>query len=161
MKATKVASTKLARAPEQGDLLFTKPTLLGDFSERFLSWLDVGLPDKGQAPATLPPSSLYAAGASPFGVLDMVGNAGDWVGTRGGYERTFMGGFYAFNPEECMTFKSLPDTGEPPWRKITVRCVQNAGGNAGLHRSRKSGGVRQHGIVLESAKARFQTSRRP
>jgi len=84
----------------------------------------VGLPEKGAAPATLEPSSKYLQGASPFGVIDMVGNAGDWVDTRGGYERTFMGGFYAFNPEECMVFKSLPDTGEPPWRKITTRCVQ-------------------------------------
>lgn len=85
----------------------------------------VGLPDKGQPPASLQPSYKYVSGISPFGVIDMVGNAGDWVDTRGGYERTFMGGFYAFNPEECMTFKSLPDTGEPPWRKITVRCAQD------------------------------------
>jgi hypothetical protein len=84
-----------------------------------------GLPEKGEPPASLQPSFKYALGASPFGVIDMVGNAGDWVDTRGGYERTFMGGFYAFNPEECMVFKSLPDTGEPPWRKITVRCVQD------------------------------------
>ena len=83
-----------------------------------------GLPEKGATPATLQPSSKYLQGVSPFGVIDMVGNAGDWVDTRGGYERTFMGGFYAFNPEECMVFKSLPDTGEPPWRKITTRCVQ-------------------------------------
>jgi len=84
----------------------------------------VGLPEKGAPPASVQPSSRYLQGASPFGVIDMVGNAGDWVDTRGGYERTFMGGFYAFNPEECMVFKSLPDTGEPPWRKITTRCVQ-------------------------------------
>ena len=40
VKATKVASMKLARALERGDLFFTKPTLLANFSERFLSWLD-------------------------------------------------------------------------------------------------------------------------
>lgn len=85
----------------------------------------VGLPDKGQPPATLQPSDKYLSGMSPFGLIDMVGNAGDWVDTQGGYERTYMGGFYAFNPEECMVFKSLPDTGEPPWRKITVRCAQD------------------------------------
>lgn len=84
----------------------------------------VGLPERRADPATLQPSSKYLPGVSPFGLIDMVGNAGDWVDTRGGYERTFMGGFYAFNPEECMVFKSLPDTGEPPWRKITARCVQ-------------------------------------
>ncbi len=87
----------------------------------------VGLPEKGQPPARLQPSSKYVLGASPFGVIDMVGNAGDWVDTRGGYERTFMGGFYAFNPEECMVFKALPDTGEPPWRTITARCIQDSG----------------------------------
>jgi len=86
----------------------------------------VGLPAKGQPPASLQPSSKYLSGESPFGVIDMVGNAGDWVDTRGGYERTFMGGFYVFNPEECMAFKSLPDTGEPPWRAITARCVQDS-----------------------------------
>jgi formylglycine-generating enzyme required for sulfatase activity len=85
-----------------------------------------GLPDKGEPAAHLQPSSLYISGTSPFGLIDMVGNAGDWVDTRGGYERTFMGGFYAFNAEECMVFKSSPDTGAPPWRKITVRCAQDA-----------------------------------
>src|SRR5262249_38046373 len=31
----------------------------------------IGLPDKGQPPARLEPSSKYLAGASPFGVIDM------------------------------------------------------------------------------------------
>ena len=37
----------------------------------------IGLPEKGQPPASLQPSSKYVLGASPFGVIDMVGNAGD------------------------------------------------------------------------------------
>src|SRR5262249_21546427 len=40
VKATKVASMKLARALDHGDLIPTKPTVLAEFSERFLSWLD-------------------------------------------------------------------------------------------------------------------------
>jgi hypothetical protein len=40
VKATKVASMKLARALEHGDLFPTKPTVLVKFSERFLSWLE-------------------------------------------------------------------------------------------------------------------------
>jgi hypothetical protein len=40
VRATKVASMKLAQALELGDLFPTKATVLTDFSERFLSWLD-------------------------------------------------------------------------------------------------------------------------
>jgi integrase len=40
VRATKVASMKLARAVEQGDLFYTKPTVLAEFSQRFQSWLD-------------------------------------------------------------------------------------------------------------------------
>jgi len=40
VRATKVASMKLAQALEHGDLFPTKPTLLAEFSERFLGWLD-------------------------------------------------------------------------------------------------------------------------
>jgi hypothetical protein len=40
VRATKVASMKLARAVEQGDLFYTKPTLLAEFSQRFQNWLD-------------------------------------------------------------------------------------------------------------------------
>ncbi len=39
-KATKVASMKLARALEQGDLFCTKPMALAEFSQRFQNWLD-------------------------------------------------------------------------------------------------------------------------
>jgi hypothetical protein len=39
VRATKVASMKLARVLEHGDLFPTKPVMLAEFSERFLSWL--------------------------------------------------------------------------------------------------------------------------
>jgi len=40
VRATKVASMKLAQALEHGDLFPTKPTVLAEFSQRFHSWLD-------------------------------------------------------------------------------------------------------------------------
>jgi integrase len=40
VKATKVASIKLAQALEHGDLFPAKAPMLAEFSERFLSWLD-------------------------------------------------------------------------------------------------------------------------
>lgn len=40
VKATKVASMKLAQALEYGDPFPTKPTVLAEFSQRFVRWLD-------------------------------------------------------------------------------------------------------------------------
>jgi len=40
VRATKVASMKLAKALEHGDLFPTKPTVLAEFSQRFQGWLD-------------------------------------------------------------------------------------------------------------------------
>lgn len=40
VRATKVASMKLAQALEHGDLFPTRPTVLAAFSQRFLGWLD-------------------------------------------------------------------------------------------------------------------------
>ena len=40
VRATKAASMKLAQAVEHGDLFPTKSRVLGEFSDRFLSWSD-------------------------------------------------------------------------------------------------------------------------
>jgi integrase len=40
VRGTKVASMKLAQVLEHGDLFPTKPTVMSEFSERFLTWLD-------------------------------------------------------------------------------------------------------------------------
>jgi site-specific recombinase XerD len=40
VRATKVASMKLAQAVERGDLFSVRATVLSEFSERFLTWLD-------------------------------------------------------------------------------------------------------------------------
>ena len=83
----------------------------------------VGLPEKGEK-QELVPVDFYPNGRSPFGLLDTVGNAGDWVDTRGGYERTFMGGTFRFNKEEALVYSSMPDTGDPlPLLPVTCRCA--------------------------------------
>lgn len=83
----------------------------------------IGLPDKGQA-FQLRPVVDYPKGESPYGVFDLVGNAGDWINSNGGYERTFIGGAYRFDPENALVYSLMPDTGEPlPSLEVTCRCV--------------------------------------
>jgi hypothetical protein len=83
----------------------------------------VGLPEKGET-LGLVSVNFYPGSRSPFGLLDTVGNAGDWVDSRDGYARTFMGGTYRFNKEEALTYSTMPDTGDPlPLLPVTVRCV--------------------------------------
>jgi hypothetical protein len=85
----------------------------------------VGLPDKGQK-YELSPVDAFPNGQSPFGLLDTVGNAGDWIDSRGGYERTFMGGTYRFDKENTLTYSTMPDTGDPlPLMPVTCRCVSS------------------------------------
>src|SRR5579862_1738038 len=84
-----------------------------------------GLPEKGQT-IGLVAVDFYPNSRSPFGLLDTIGNAGDWVDSRGGYERTFMGGTYRFNKEDSLTYSAMPDTGDPlPLLPVTVRCVSS------------------------------------
>lgn len=82
-----------------------------------------GLPEKDQQTG-LVAVDFYPDSRSPFGLLDTIGNAGDWVDSQGAYERTFMGGTYRFNKEDALTYSSMPDTGDPlPLLPVTVRCV--------------------------------------
>ena len=86
----------------------------------------VGLPDKDAGKQGLVPVDTYPNGRSPFGLLDTVGNAGDWVDTRGGYQRTFMGGTFRFNKEDSLVYSSMPDTGDPlPLLPVTCRCASS------------------------------------
>jgi formylglycine-generating enzyme required for sulfatase activity len=86
---------------------------------------NVGLPEKGDPPQSLRPVREYAAYPSPFGLIDLVGNAGDWViNESGSYERVFMGATYRFNPEDATTFLMTPVTDENlTIKEITVRCA--------------------------------------
>ena len=47
-------------------------------------------------------SANYPKNRSPFGLVDVVGNAGDWVHDEDGFG--FMGGELRLNPEACTTF---------------------------------------------------------
>ncbi|MGD0959705.1 MAG: SUMF1/EgtB/PvdO family nonheme iron enzyme [Methylomonas sp.] len=83
-----------------------------------------GLPVQIGKPMELKPVNAYPKGESPFGLMDMVGNAGDWVDTEGGFLNAHMGGIYSYNEEEAYTFKLMPDRGEiQPMKQITARCV--------------------------------------
>jgi formylglycine-generating enzyme required for sulfatase activity len=92
---------------------------------------NVGLPEKGNPPQSLRPVREYAAYPSPFGLIDLVGNAGDWVvNDTGSYERVFMGATYRFNPEDATTFLMTPVTDENlTIKEITVRCAANGTGD--------------------------------
>lgn len=84
-----------------------------------------GLPDKGAAAPRVQPVDAYPGERSPFGLVDTVGNAGDWViNASGSYERVYMGATYRFNPEDATAFRLLPVI-EADYlvREITARCV--------------------------------------
>lgn len=92
------------------------------------AWNDVhgnaGLPTQVGKLQRPEPSAQFGSGASPHGVIDMVGNEGDWIEPDGGYERIFMGGLYRFNGDDCTVFAQTPDTGDVlPLYEVTCRCV--------------------------------------
>ncbi len=84
-----------------------------------------GLPDKGAKPPALKPVDAYPDQRSPFGLIDTVGNAGDWVvNDVSSYERVYMGATYRFNPEDATAFRMLPVTDSDYLvHEITARCV--------------------------------------
>jgi Sulfatase-modifying factor enzyme 1 len=84
-----------------------------------------GLPDKGAPSPALKPVDAYRMYPSPFGLIDTVGNAGDWVvNDVSSYERVYMGATYRFNPEDATAFRMLPVTDSDYLvREITARCV--------------------------------------
>jgi formylglycine-generating enzyme required for sulfatase activity len=84
-----------------------------------------GLPDKGEASPALKPVDAYPNERSPFGLIDTVGNAGDWVvNETGSYERVYMGATYRYNQEDATAFRMLPITDSDYLvREITVRCA--------------------------------------
>ncbi len=84
-----------------------------------------GLPEKGEIQPSLQPVDAYPAGVSPYGLIDTVGNAGDWVtNSTGAYERIYMGATYRYNPEDATAFRMLPVTDSDYLiQEITARCV--------------------------------------
>jgi hypothetical protein len=91
-----------------------------------------GLPQKGETSPHLKPVDAYPNERSPFGLVDTVGNAGDWVvNDSSSFERVYMGATYRFNPEDATAFRMLPVTeSDALVREITVRCVADAVGSA-------------------------------
>lgn len=87
-----------------------------------------GLPAKGDPPPSLKPVDAYPNERSPFGLLDTVGNAGDWVENESGsYDRVYMGATYRYNPEDATAFRMLPVTDEDYLvQEITARCAVDA-----------------------------------
>ncbi len=87
-----------------------------------------GLPEKGGPSPALKPVDAYKEQVSPFGLIDTVGNAGDWVvNDIGSYERVYMGATYRYNPEDATVFRLLPVTDSDYLvREITARCVDPA-----------------------------------
>jgi hypothetical protein len=87
-----------------------------------------GLPQKGDPSPSLKPVDAYPSGLSPFGLVDTVGNAGDWVTNESGaYERIYMGATYRFNPEDATAFRLLPVTDSDYLvQEITARCLSES-----------------------------------
>jgi len=83
------------------------------------------LPAKGAPSPALKPVDAYRDQASPFGLIDTVGNAGDWVvNDSTSYERVYMGATYRYNPEDATSFRLLPVTDSDYLvQPITARCV--------------------------------------
>lgn len=53
----------------------------------------------------------HADEKSPFGLIDTVGNAGDWVDHPGG-GTGFMGSEYSSNPQDCTVYSFMGLPGE-------------------------------------------------
>jgi hypothetical protein len=86
----------------------------------------IGLPDKGDEFGL---KSIYdfPTGESPFGIFGAIGNAGQWIDSEGGYERTYIGGNYRFNPQDALVYSTMPETGDPmPQLEVTTRCVSSS-----------------------------------
>lgn len=86
-----------------------------------------GLPDKGEKPPALHPVNAYESERSPFGLVDTVGNAVDWVeNALSGYTRSYMGATYRYNQEDATAFRLLPVTEtDSLMREITARCMSS------------------------------------
>jgi hypothetical protein len=84
-----------------------------------------GLPSKDQGFPSLKPVDAYPNERSPVGLVDTVGNAGDWVvNETGSYESVYMGATYRYNQEDATASRMLPVTDSDYLiREITARCV--------------------------------------
>ena len=86
-----------------------------------------GLPDKVGVPSTLKSIEEYSNNKTPFGLIDTVGNAGDWVSGTDNFGGIYMGATYTMNPDDSVVWMLLPQPrGDFPFvREITARCVKD------------------------------------
>lgn len=83
-----------------------------------------GLPEKEEGSSSLKPVNFYPNERSPFGLIDTVGNAGDWVMDESDKKYVFMGGTYRRSPIDATVFSSLPlEENDYIGHEITARCV--------------------------------------
>jgi formylglycine-generating enzyme required for sulfatase activity len=84
---------------------------------------NAGLPPEVGKPMRLRPSDSLAGSESPFGLIDVVGNAGEWI-DDGEDQPVFMGCPYRFDVSTCKAYMLTKDTGDVlPRFEVTARCV--------------------------------------
>jgi formylglycine-generating enzyme required for sulfatase activity len=85
-------------------------------NRRVDEWINAGLPKKvgWEGRQKLRPIREHPEAISPFGLIDTVGNAGDWVDddqakSDGDEPRGigFMGGVFQFNVEDCTSYSFM------------------------------------------------------
>lgn len=87
-----------------------------------------GLPTEVGRPNTLLPVHSSGTGVSPFGLIDTVGNAGDWLDDPDEMPRIYVGGTYHGNPEDATVRSQLSNSTPDEQRyEVTARCVVPAG----------------------------------
>jgi hypothetical protein len=83
-----------------------------------------GLPEKGDLPPAMKPVDTYPNGQSPFGVLDIVGDAGKWVAQDDNSYPTYIGASFRQNGDEVEPFARIPYVEGTSIPEVSVRCVE-------------------------------------
>lgn len=83
-----------------------------------------GLPEKGGPPPAMKPVDTYPNGQSPFGVLDVVGDAGKWVAQDDNSYPTYIGASFRQSGDEVEPFARIPYVEGTSIPEISVRCVE-------------------------------------
>jgi Sulfatase-modifying factor enzyme 1/Caspase domain len=84
-----------------------------------------GLPEKQHEPTAITPVDAYATGARPFGLMDIVGNAGKWAAQDDDSYLSYFGASFRQSGEEVEPFARIPYVEGTSIPEISVRCAQN------------------------------------
>jgi hypothetical protein len=82
-----------------------------------------GLPQRGDPSPAMKPVDAYPNGQSPFGVLDVVGNAGKWVAQDDNSYPSYIGASFRQSGDEVEPFARIPYVEGESIPEISVRCV--------------------------------------